>query len=58
MEGDSVVAVVVNVDEHRASFMDPYLRPREAAVHRQHAVRHAQFREILLLQLHRTPNIS
>jgi len=55
MESDAIVTVVVNVDEHRVSFTNPYLRPWEAAVHRQHALRHAQLRKILFLQLHRTP---
>lgn len=55
MEGNSVVAVVVNVDEHGVASPDPNLGSRKASVHSQDALGTAYLGEIRLLQLHRSP---
>lgn len=51
VNGDSVVSFVDDIDVGRVSLTDVQCRPRKALVHREHALRHAQPREVGLSQL-------
>lgn len=58
MNGDSVIAMIMDIDVDGVASVNANLRPGKAVVHGQHALGGAQPREVGLFYLRQNPKIN